>query len=314
MRLVEAYSLDSGGGSVLGAVAFPAGGQVGSSADRSEMGPLGGALLVGTLAGNPALAAVDENPNAGHAAVTSENALLYGHPLGDGSSYAIEAGAIVRVTDLRHADPGEPLPKIEPPNELPRPLFSFFDDELAHATHGLFSTEDQGSRRLTRAIDWYRIALSNAEAVSRIARVGAVRSALEALTGVSDTKRLVRSVGRLLRDPDTREELRTSRFWNEPVRLTPDEWWLANFSELRNAIVHGDEISPDRWTHEENHHLDLAHDKLLGCLRAVIAVGSGDSLLKLPRRERASARRVAEFNELLTSRSSADGDDDNSGS
>ena len=123
-------------------------------------------------------------------ASTSENALLYGHPLTGGNSYAIQTGVLIQAMHWRTAADGEPLPKVAPPVELPTPIFANFDHEVAHATHAYLSAGDMNARRLHRALDWYRIALSNAEAVTRDVRVGAAPSAIEALTGLSDeTKR-----------------------------------------------------------------------------------------------------------------------------
>jgi hypothetical protein len=116
----------------------------------------------------------------------------------------IETGVIVRATVVRHALSDGSFAKIEPPIELPRPLFAVFDEELARAVHALLTGEAAIARVLHRTLDWYRIALSNAEAVSLQVRIGAARSALEILTGASDqTKQLVRKYGQLVRGDTT---------------------------------------------------------------------------------------------------------------
>src|SRR4051794_40372382 len=152
------------------------------------MRPLQRALVAGVVADNPQMAVPedDQDPNAGHGVLTSENALLYGHPLSDGRSYVIDTGALHRVRGLRSAELDEPLPPVEPPTELPRPLFANFDAELADAAHDLLVRDGELARRLGRALDWYVVALSNAEAVTADVRVGAARSALEVLTGSGD--------------------------------------------------------------------------------------------------------------------------------
>jgi hypothetical protein len=142
-RLVTAYRPESRQGQAMGVVAVPEGGHVGSQFDRSAMGRLGYALLAGVVAGNPPMAVSEEEqePNAGWAVASAENALLYGHPLSQGDSYVIQTGVLARVTTVRHAL-GKDLPGIEPPVELPRPMFFSFDEELAEAVHVALGTAD----------------------------------------------------------------------------------------------------------------------------------------------------------------------------
>jgi hypothetical protein len=294
LRLIDAYRLPSGGGSVLGVVAYPHGAQVGAPFELSTMRTLGHALLAGAVASNPPMAVSEEeqDPNAGWAVATAENALLYGHPLVEDDSYAVEAGVLVRATWVRHAPGDQPLPKVEPPVELSRPLFCSFDEELAHAAHATLSTQDAAARRLRRALDWYRIALSNAEAVSLDVRVGAARSAMEVLTGAGDeTKRLIRAYGRLVREDDTREQTYHDVFWAKgSVRLTPDEWWMTGLCALRNAIVHGDEVPAELWQHDSQSQLNHIHDRLIAALRIHVGIAAGDPLLRLPQRDRVFPR------------------------
>jgi hypothetical protein len=289
-RLVEAYRISSGASGAMGAVAAPAAGQVGTPFERAAVRQLGSALLAGVLAGNPSLAVPEEeqDPNAGFAAASAENALLYGHPLGEGDSYVIETGVIVRVTVVRHAMRDGSFMKIEPPVELPRPLFAVFDQELASAVHALLIGEAATARVLQRMLDWYRIALSNAEAVPEQVRIGAARSALEILTGAGDeTKRLVRAYGQLVRDDTTTTARYDEVFWAKgPVELTPAEWWMTRLCALRNAIVHGDEVPAELWEHEGHPQLNWVHDRLIAALRIFVATKAWDALLRLRSSER----------------------------
>jgi hypothetical protein len=245
MRLVEAYESPFGSGAVL----FPAHATVGAPFDRSALAPLRRALLAGVVANNPYMAVDqdDQDANAGHAVSTAENAILWGHPLTDGNSYVLETGVLARTMAYHRADPDKPLPPIAPPVELPSNLFAGFDEEVSHATHSVITSGGLSGRRLLRALDWYLIAYSNAEAVTFDVRISAARSAVEVLTGAGDgSRKIVRALGRLLGDETTPRETRTSSIWTKhraqvPVQLTPDEWWMARLCELRNVIVHGEE-------------------------------------------------------------------------
>jgi hypothetical protein len=274
------------------------------------MRQLGCSLLAGVLAGNPLMAVPEEEqePNAGFAVASAENALLYGHPLGAGDSYVIETGVIVRATVVRHASSDGSFAKIEPPVELPRPLFVVFDEELASAVHALLTGEAATARVLHRTLDWYRIALSNAEAVSLQVRIGAARSALEILSAASDqTKQLVRKYGQLVRSETTTTARYDEVFWAKgPVELTPDEWWMTRLCELRNAIVHGDEVPVELWEHEGHPQLNWVHDRLIAALRIFLARQMGDALLRLRSSERLLPRAGEQAAASLRARRSAD--------
>jgi hypothetical protein len=291
-RLVDAYDRDDG----MGAVVHLDGMDVGAPFEMDDFMRLRFALLAGTVGGNPNIADADAE-DRGWSMTTSENALLVGHPLGDGGSYALQIGVLARVLSGRGALGDEPLPRIEPPIELPCPMFSSFDGELADAVYDALGADDDRARRLERALEWYRVVLSNAEAVSIDVRIGAARSALEVLLGVGDqTKRVVRAFGRLVRGPDPKEQTYEEVFWaNGPVQLTEEEWWLTRLSMLRNAIMHGDEVPDELWKHEGHHQLNHVHDELLNALRAYAAECKGDDLLRLPAPQRAIARRREEM-------------------
>jgi hypothetical protein len=282
-RLVDAYQVDDIAG--LGAIAFPADAQVGVPLAKDTIRPLARALLAGVIADNPPMCVREEDApaNAGHMVATAENAAVWGHPLLDGDSYATETGVLARVADLRHSRPDEPLPKIHPPIELPKPLFGHFDAEVADATHRLLTGRNTMARRLSRALDWYAVTLSNAEAVTVDVRIGAARTALEVLTGSGDeTKKLVRHYGMMV---GTEEAPKTTfddvPGFKGPVQLTPDELWMARLCELRNAIVHGDEIDDELWHHDGHHQLDQVHDRLIMALKVQVADASDDGLLRL---------------------------------
>lgn len=299
-RLVAAYGRDDG----IGAVVHLNGQQVGAEFEMRDFMRLRAALLAGTVGGNPEMASTEDGGLDAWSLTTSENALLVGHPLGHGSGYALQIGILSRVLSGRGAAGDEPLPPIEAPVELPTPLVSSFDVELAEAVYDALGAEDDRARRLERALDWYRVLLSNAEAVSIDVRMGAARSALEVLLGVGDgTKKIVRAFGLLVRKSDTTVQTYEDVFWaNGPVQLTEDEWWLTRLSMLRNAIMHGDEVPDELWKHEGHPQLNLVHDKLIAALRAFAAESAGDELVALSLPDRGIARRHAEMVKVLEAR------------
>ncbi|MGH2959934.1 MAG: hypothetical protein ACRDKE_10030, partial [Solirubrobacterales bacterium] len=183
LRLVEAYAIDGLIGST-GVLAKPAKALIGDGYRRDEFGSVSKALFAGAVADNPLLSKADgESSNSGYSMQVSENALFFGQPFADGNSYAVESGAWVSTTSLRHADAEEPLPKMEPPRELPPSLFSTFDLEVAEATWGALN-DAEPTLQLGGFLDWMRVVFSNSTSISAGLRIGAARAAIEALLDI----------------------------------------------------------------------------------------------------------------------------------
>jgi hypothetical protein len=288
-RLVDAYSHGS-----LGALVHLDGEQIGPGYEPEEMRRLGHALLAGALGANSDIAGDEVDGNAGWAMQTVENAALVAHHLDETGGYTVEIGALRRVRSMTGVREGEPLPKVTPPRELPEPMFVSFDDELGAAALACLGEENLNARRLDRGLDWFRIAFANSEAITADVRVGAARSALEAMTGAGDSTRgLVRSYGRLVDHERTARKTYEPEqvFWAKgPTLLTDEEWWMTRLCGLRNAIVHGDEITEDMWQHDGSHQVNQIHDRLLSALRAYLANVAGDNLLRLRCQDRGFSR------------------------
>lgn len=293
-RLVDAYRVRDEPG--VGALIAPPGGQIGADFSREDMRRLGRVILAGVLGANPELRTTEDGSLGGWSIATSENAVLFGHPITDGDSYALQTGVLIQVLSTFTAESDEPLPKISPPVELPKPMISRFDSELAAATWQVLEAAEAAATRLSRALDWYRIALANAEAITLDVRVGATRSALEVLLDAGEsTQRLVRRYGDLTRTEESEEATYSEVFWAKgPVQLTTDKWWMHRLCELRNAIVHGDDIPDELWEHDGSSQLVQMHDRLIGALRIFVAQATGDSLLELPLADRGFRRAWAE--------------------
>jgi hypothetical protein len=61
---------------------------------------------------------------------------------------------------------------------------------------------------------------------------------------------------------------------------------MTRLCELRNAIVHGDEVPAELWEHEGQPQLNWVHDRLIAALRIFVADQTGDALLRLRCSER----------------------------
>lgn len=301
-RLRTAYRVGDMG-QPFGAVVVPGGSRIGGDElERERFPALHGAVLAATIDANPILIGADDTGNSGHATATAENAKMFGHPLTGEHSYVIRTGAMVTVLSWRSSEPGRPLPKINPPTDLPEPMFFSFDAEYAGALHDALSEDTDEARRLALAIDWLNIAWSNNDDVSARTRALACRSALEALLGgEASTKKQRKALSALLDDPEAPKRLRR---WAEhngkdrEAQLTDLEWWFQSFSLLRNRISHGDVIGTegDDWTFDDGeHHLRHADAVLRRAIKRTIIRSGADPLLEETPHKRTMIRAVEEL-------------------
>lgn len=297
-RFTEAFQDDTS----LGAIGYQDSRGLGADFEMCDFRRLGYALRAGVLAANSSF--LGETRASEWSVATSENATLVGQPLDDPNGYASRVGVLVRTLKIQGAIDGEPLPKVGSPIELPTPILGTFDHELADATYRLLQDGGISARRLQRALDWYGVVLSNAEAVTPDVRVGGARSALEVLLDSGEeTKRLVRAFGKAVDQPDAPSSIYEGRphvFWSKgPVELTASEWWLTRLCDLRNAIMHGQDIPEELWQHEGHHQLDHIHDQLLLLLRIYVAEAAQDQHLRLLKSKRGFARSWQRYSEAV---------------
>jgi hypothetical protein len=123
-------------------------------------------------------------------------------------------------------------------------------------------------------------------------RVFAIRAGFEVLLD-SDKTFVVRDrLSTLLDDtaaPRTRREW-TSREGNpQTAALTDLAWWFQQFAFLRNAIAHGGDIDPDRYTWDGVSHLLHAETRLREVVREIVT-RNGNEDLRLTPRQRAVER------------------------
>jgi hypothetical protein len=267
----------------FGAFARPKNGRVGD--DPGSVAPmvnLRRALLVAVLDGNQSpLTPEDERDlNAGHAAMTSENALVVANGINyeGGSTGTVSGGRIpmLNLGVLVVADSGfPPSPKIPPPSDLLLPTMARrLDGEYAHATWESITRGTDAARRLSRAIEWLRLAWINVTELTSELRVPALRAGFEVLFDSDDEAVLAERLKTLVGDT-TQPRLRqrahpvTGKLWSR--QLTDVEWWFWDFSFLRNDLMHGREPAEERWLHEGKPHVGLGEGYLRWAIKSTVA-------------------------------------------
>jgi len=299
-QLLDAYRPLSSNSATFGVIIRPSAGKVGDSFDRTAPAFLRYALLAAALDTNPSRLAPEEDRtgNEGHESLTSDNVLIYGHPLNDGGWVADQYGAMVTIL-VGGMRLGEPGARFEQPGELVIPALSTrFDGIYATAVYEEIVKGTPVGRRMARALDWLGMAWRNTSALDISTRIVALRAGFEVLLGVGDTTKVIRdALGQLMNPPDAP---RTKHTWTDhgklkgPFELTSIEWWFQCFSILRNSIMHGDEIAATTWQHGEHHHVWIAEDNLRKAIKeTLISAGHPEDLRDDPG-QRLLARRISQ--------------------
>jgi hypothetical protein len=246
---------------------------LGSPPPEELLGPLRRAVLMGILAGSPAL---DDEGAAGWTAVTSDNAVAYVHPIPQAGRIAVETGHIVRT--LRSGDVESRRGGIPKPAELHEPIAPPEpDDAIADAMFQALTAGTEEARRLALAVDWLDVVWRNTEAISQGLRIPAIIAGFEALLmdgEKADSRAMAYAYDRFRGEP----EKRTRSFNNLAGRQTSAEfsdpaWWLFSCSLLRNRIAHGDALGAQDYVDENGRpHLAIGEPRL----REAILVAAGN--------------------------------------
>jgi hypothetical protein len=246
--LARLYAIENEG-MRLGAFVFRAGVGVGGEIDGADVRLMHRALAIAVLDGNPdppKLGEVGASIEA-HSAMTSDNALVYGHRIGAEGWVAAEYGAMIRTRSGGYNVFDDDSMRFRPPTDLHVPSWPRnLDGELATAVHRCIAVDSDEARRLDRTIGWLDLAWRNAEAITLDLRVMAVRSGFEVLFDVDPaleaTAEIRSGLSRLLDEP---QAPRTAHRWpnlkgklRDPEDLSELEWWWMRFTFLRNAIAH----------------------------------------------------------------------------
>ena len=295
-------------GTRLGAFVYRADGGIGGKVDGTDVRLMHRALTITVLDANPdpMKLADDGGGNEASRAMTSDNAIVYGHRIGAEGWVAAEYGFMVRTLSGGYNvfDNDEDAMRFRAPTDLYVPSWpSHLDGELAAAVHRCIAADSDEARRLERAIGWLDLAWRNAEAITIDLRVPAVRSGFEVLFDVDDpdadvTVEIRRALSALLDESDAPL---TARQWRnrkgrlrEPEDLTELEWWWMRFTFLRNAIAHGDVVTNELYAHDGYSHLDLGVHRLKQAIKATV-IAHGYPELELTPHERVLFRAMRKF-------------------
>jgi hypothetical protein len=233
------------------------------------------ALVVMALHGNPDPPRVEgkrEFQRGADTVLTSDNALIYGHPIALDGYVAAEYGAVARTLSGGY-NVFRPDNRIRPPGDLHMPgRRRYLDGELADAVHRCTAPDTEWARRLHRAIGWLDLAWRNAASITTDLRIPTVRSGFEVLFNTGSTKKLYSALSTLL-DPD--DAPRTRRKWVDfrghyDDDLTTLQWWFVCFTLLRNDIAHGKAVSLESHQHEKHWQTDLGMRRLHEAIRATV--------------------------------------------
>ncbi len=260
-----------------GAVARPREGRVGDNFEREAMRTLSRAVLVALLAGNPSplLPEEERSGNEGHMMATSDNAIGYGHPIGEDGYIAVEYG-LMATTLVGGLNVHRTEQRIAAPVELHVPLLGrSLDGYYANAVYLVLATGTLQARRVGRAIDWLDLAWRNTVSLNLDLRIVALRTAFEVLFDATATPALRGALSHLVDPPRVERRRRVWRTLSGEERvasLSDLEWWFTRFAHLRNAIAHGDELKEADYAFENGqNHLWLADARLREALAEVVA-------------------------------------------
>jgi hypothetical protein len=239
-------------------------------------------LVVAVLDGNesPLLPEEEQDPNAGHRAMTSDNAIVAANGVkrDGGWTVAISGGRVQRLEGGLSALADDRRPtraKIAAPSDLripvmPKPL----DDEYAHSAWDSIRRGTDAARRLGRAIDWLDLAWRNASGITDELRIPALRAGYEVLLDSGDTPELRDRLSKLLDGDDAPAQLRTwttLRGTQRNEQMTDLAWWFMQFSFLRNELMHGSAPAAEAWVFDGAYQVDLSEWWLRQAVKETIA-------------------------------------------
>jgi hypothetical protein len=282
LGLLHLYKLRSEGWGAIGCVAKPSDGLVGQSSDLGSIRALHRAVVASVLDPNPSLSEKEK----GHQVATSDNALVFAHRVDESGFVSVDYGVMVRAV-VGGLQVGQEGVTIAAPPEIHVPfLHPSVDDVYLISLLSVLGKHDDDARRIGRAIDWLDLAWRNTSSIDEDTRIVALRAGFEVLLGVGDNTTDIReALTDLLEDETTSRATRTWKTLQGRERseeMTDLGWWFTSFSFLRNAIMHGSDISDADYLHDDQRHLWDAERTLREAIKHLVANFTTDTILMSP--------------------------------
>jgi UDP-2,3-diacylglucosamine pyrophosphatase LpxH len=139
--------------------------------------------------------------------------------------------------------------------------------------------------RLLRSLEWFRLAHVENARLSELSKIVMMATAFEILLkfpSKSNEKKkyFVKYIKEYIVSRNFTKENRKASDENCMCIKTLAEWWASDFYNLRNKIVHGDNVSPDDLLHKNKYlkykglltHLDIADLVFLRCMMEELLV------------------------------------------
>jgi hypothetical protein len=149
------------------------------------------------------------------------------------------------------------------------------DQELLQGLSKVFAPEFPADvrERLFRALEWYRLAQTEAEVVSWLSKVVMMATAFEILLEFprnGKRKHFVEYMEREIRTPEFRTDTRTDN-GGKTHTLSLVGCWAWDFYELRSRIVHGDPVAAEEIQYKGwITHLIVSELVLLECVKRLL--------------------------------------------
>jgi hypothetical protein len=292
--LADLYVLPDGAKSRAGAFARPRTGLVGdASVDGEQLRDLHRACVVTVLDPNesPLLPEGERDPNFGHRAMTSDNAIVVAHGINREHGFTGSvAGSRVRRMSLGISvledslGPHIPRTTIPPPADLRVPVLRprALDGEYCDAIWESMRRGTDAGRRLGRAVDWLDLAWLNATGLTDDLRIPALRAGFEVLLDSDDSDELGERLRLLVLDQSVPVRRSWCNLAGNPAsgELSDVAWWFKRFSFLRNDLMHGRSPDRDAWLHDGTLHTDLAEWYLRQAVKHTVANDGHDDILE----------------------------------
>ena len=133
------------------------------------------------------------------------------------------------------------------------------------------SRKDQG--RVFQSLKWFRLAHFEDESLSDFSKIVMIATAFESLLDFPGVRKKAYFMDYMKEHIVEKNFVKAARKINDNKddEITLAEWWAYDFYELRNSIVHGDNVPPERLKYNNKFsHIDIANIVFYECMIDII--------------------------------------------